>query len=104
MTLPLSTLATKVSPRAVASPAPAGVAPSGRELAYDAKLVVARLEEAGRTLLSLPSGGFSTKLRSSSLEIVRVAAESYGWTEKQVRPAVPSAARITEMDESLAWI
>jgi hypothetical protein len=71
---------------------------------YDAALVTYRLEEAGSTLLALPSTGYSTKLRSSSLEIVRTATEGYGWTEKQVRPAVPSAAKITRMDEALAWV
>jgi Domain of unknown function (DUF6362) len=75
-----------------------------REPLFDAKLVGYRLEEAGSTLLALPSTGYSTKLRSSSLEIVRAAIEGYGWTEKQVRPAVPSAAKITRMDEALAWI
>jgi Domain of unknown function (DUF6362) len=71
---------------------------------YDAALVKSRLEEAGSTLLALPSTGYSTKLRSSSLEIVRNAVEGYGWTEKQFRPAVPSAAKITRMDEALAWV
>src|SRR5438270_475655 len=74
------------------------------EVLYDAALVTYRLEEAGSTLLSLPSTGYSTKLRSSSLEIVRNTIEGYGWTEKQVRPAVPSAAKITRMDEALAWV
>ena len=71
---------------------------------YSSELVTYRLEEAGGTLLSLPSTGYSTKLRSSSLEIVRDATEGYGWTEKQVRPPVPSAAKITRMDEALAWV
>jgi Domain of unknown function (DUF6362) len=71
---------------------------------FDAELVTYRLEEAGATLLALPGTGWSTRLRSSSLEIVRAAIESYGWTEKRLRPAVPSAARITRMDEALGWI
>ena len=70
----------------------------------DAKLVTARLEEAGATLLSLPGTGWTTKLRSSSLEIVRTAIENYGWTETRVRPAIPSAARISRMDEAMGWI
>jgi hypothetical protein len=70
----------------------------------DADLVTYRLEEAGATLLSLPGSGWSTRLRSSSLEIVRAAIESYGWTAKQIRPPVPSAARITRMDEAMGWI
>ena len=71
---------------------------------YDAELVINRLEEAGATLLALPGSGWSTRLRSSSLEIVRVAIESYGWTAKRIRPPVPSAARITQMDAAMGWI
>lgn len=70
----------------------------------DAAYVTWRLEEAGATLLALPSSGWSTRLRSSSLDIVRSAAESYGWTEGRLRPPVPSAAKITRMDEALGWI
>jgi hypothetical protein len=70
----------------------------------DAQYVIYRLEEAGSTLLALPATGYSTALRSSALDIVRNAIESYGWTEKRLRPAVPSAARITRMDEALGWI
>lgn len=70
----------------------------------DAAFVVWRLEEAGRTLLALPGTGWSTRLRSSPLEIVHSALESYGWSTQPVRPAVPSAARITRMDEALSWI
>ena len=71
---------------------------------FDAELVTYRLEEAGATLLALPGTGWTTRLRASSLEIVRAAVESYGWSEKRIRPPVPSAARITRMDEALGWI
>ena len=70
----------------------------------DADYVVYRLEEAGATLLALPGTGWTTRLRSSSLEIVRTALEAYGWTEARIRPAVPSAEKITRMDEALGWI
>lgn len=70
----------------------------------DADYVVYRLEEAGSTLLALPGTGWSTKLRSSSLEIVRTALEAYGWAEARIRPAVPSAEKITRMDQALGWI
>ena len=69
----------------------------------DAALVVARLEEAGRTLLSMPHTGWSTRLRTSSLEVVRGAAEAYGRNPRAIRPAVPSAAKIDRMDEALGW-
>ena len=59
---------------------------------FDAELLTYRLEEAG------------TRLRTSSLEIVRTAIESYGWSEKRLRPPIPSAARISRMDEALGWI
>lgn len=70
----------------------------------DADFVVYRLEEAGATLLALPGTGWTTRLRTSSLEIVRTALEAYGWTEARVRPPVPSAVKITRMDEALGWI
>jgi hypothetical protein len=75
-----------------------------REVPTDAQFVIARLEEAGATLLALPGTGWTTKLRTSSLEIVRAAIENYGWVESRVRPAIPSAARISRMDEAMGWI
>jgi hypothetical protein len=74
------------------------------EGAFDAGLVTYRLEEGGATLLALPGSGWSTRLRASSLEIVRTAIESYGWTASRIRPPIPSATRITRMDEALGWI
>src|SRR3954470_5963595 len=71
---------------------------------FDAELVIYRLEEAGAALLALPGTGWSTRLRGSSLEIVRTAIESYGWTTNRIRPPVPSAERITRMDEAMSWI
>jgi hypothetical protein len=71
---------------------------------FDAELVIGRLEEAGAVLLALPGSGWSTRMRSSSLEIVRAAIEGYGWTSNRIRPPVPSAERISRMDESLEWI
>ena len=70
----------------------------------DADFVIYRLEEAGATLLALPGTGWSTRLRTSSLDIVHSALDAYGWTEARVRPLVPSAEKITRMDEALSWI
>jgi hypothetical protein len=70
----------------------------------DSAFVTHRLEEAGETLLALPGTGYSTRLRTSSLDIVRTALENYGWSETRVRPPVPSSGKITRMDETLAWI
>ncbi len=70
----------------------------------DSDFVIYRLEEAGATLLALPGTGYSTRLRSSSLEIVRTALEAYGWSEARIRPSVPSAEKIGRMDEAMSWI
>lgn len=81
-----------------------GQAPAADVRPFDTELVTYRLEEAGATLLALPGSGWSTRLRSSSLDIVRTAIESYGWTANRIRPAIPSAARISRMDEAMGWI
>ncbi|MGR3717162.1 MAG: DUF6362 family protein [Thermohalobaculum sp.] len=73
-------------------------------LSVDAAFVTYRLEEAGATLLALPQGGFSTRLRVSQVDVIRSAAEAYGWDKGRVRPAAPSASAITRMDEALGWI
>jgi hypothetical protein len=70
----------------------------------DADYVIYRLEEAGATLLALPGTGWSTRVRSSSIEVVRTALEAYGWDPARVRPAVPPADKIDRMDEAMAWI
>lgn len=79
-------------------------APDDEAVGIDAKEVIRRLEEAGAALLALPATGWSTRLRSSTLDIVRSAADAYGWTEGVARPPVPSAARISRMDEAMGWI
>ena len=70
----------------------------------DASFIVYRLEEAGATLLALPATGYSTRLKVSHLEVVHEAQAAYGWEAGKIRPPVPSAARITRMDEALGWI
>jgi Domain of unknown function (DUF6362) len=69
-----------------------------------AEWVIARLEEAGATLLALPNTGPSTRLVQSGLEWVRDVAESYGTSRARLRPAVPSAAHITRMDQAYRWV
>jgi hypothetical protein len=80
------------------------LAPAEDAQLIDADMVVCRLEEAGATLLALPGSGWSTRLRTSSLEIVRTAIESYGWRTNRIRPPIPPPARITRMDEAMGWI
>ena len=78
----------------------------------DAPAVIARLEEAGSTLLVLPATGYSTRLRTSKLDIVRAAAEAYGYDTSadgrgggaRLRPAAPSSEKITRMDEAYGWL
>jgi len=60
--------------------------------------------EAGATLLSLPTTGFSPALKTTSLPILREAAEAYGWSTAEVRPAMPSASRISRMDHTLGYL
>ena len=57
-----------------------------RDCSIDAEYVIYRLEEAGATLLALPGTGWTTRLRSSSVEIVRTALEAYGWEAARIRP------------------
>lgn len=72
--------------------------------ACDADFVIYRLEEAGATLLALPGTGYSTQLRTSKFEIVQSALEAFGAESGPVRAAVPSANKITRMDEAFGWI
>jgi hypothetical protein len=75
-----------------------------RELPPEYEALIACLEEAGATLLSLPKTGFSPALKTTALPILREAAESYGWSETEVRPAMPSASRISRMDKVLGYL
>ena len=77
---------------------------SMRPVQVDAACVTARLEEAGATLLALPSTGYSTRLKVSHLDVVREVCEAASEGGGRIRPPVPSAARITRMDEALGWI
>jgi Domain of unknown function (DUF6362) len=75
-----------------------------REPAPEYEGLIACLEEAGATLLSLPVTGFSPALKTSALPILREAAEAYGWSAAEARPAMPSASRITRMDKALGYL
>ncbi len=69
----------------------------------DAKALIAHLEEAGETLLLLPHTGHTTRLRTSAWNVLE-GLEGYGQTPGRLRLPVPSAARITRMDEALSWL
>ncbi|MDR3525375.1 MAG: DUF6362 family protein [Acetobacteraceae bacterium] len=74
--------------------------------AINANSIIARLEEAGTILLSLPHSGPSTRLRMSRHDVVHSAIEAYGWQspDTRLRPAVPDSAQISRMDEAMGWI
>ena len=68
--------------------------------------VCAMLEEAGATLLALPHAGYTTRLRTGSLDWVRDAAAvlAPGTGPAPLRPAVPSPAAVDRMDRAFAWL
>ena len=72
----------------------------------DAAYVVARLEEAGSTLLAMPQSGPSTRLRMSRYDVVQSAVEAYGWqsAEHRLRPPAPTSQMVSRMDEAMGWI
>lgn len=69
-----------------------------------ARVVVDRLERAGRTILALPRTGYTTGMRTGGFDFIRTVAESYGWSSEPLRPPAPSAAEITSMDEAYGWL
>jgi hypothetical protein len=73
-------------------------------VSIDAETVIARLEEAGRALLSLPNVGPSTRLVQSGLEWVRDASDCARPASPRIWPSIPDAATIDRMDQALAWI
>ncbi len=74
---------------------------SGR---VDHDFVVNRMEEAGATLLALPNTGHTTKLRVSQLAVAAGTDEPAWSPDTRLRLPVPSASRITRMDESYGWL
>jgi hypothetical protein len=77
----------------------------GARTVIDAETVIARLEEAGHTLLSLPRSGPTTALRQTRHQYVAEALEAYTAADtSRPKPPVPPAVRITRMDQALAWI
>lgn len=71
--------------------------------APDAPFVIARLEEAGATLLALPHSGFSTAARRFWPDMLRDSFIDLP-ADGPMRPPVPPAARISRMDEAFGWI
>lgn len=69
-----------------------------------AEEIVARFEAAGATLLALPGRGYSTQIRTMRFDVVHSALDAYGWQGAVLRPPMPSAAAISEMDEVFSWL
>lgn len=69
-----------------------------------AEEIVARFEAAGATLLALPGRGYSTQIRTMRFDVVHSALDAYGWQGAVVRPPMPSAASISQMDEVFGWL
>jgi hypothetical protein len=72
---------------------------------FTPEFVVTALEEAGRTLLSLPITGVRPAgYRSNMPEVVRQFNESYGTDPDPIRAPTPSSRAISQMDVVLNWI
>ncbi|WP_158746064.1 hypothetical protein [Acidisphaera sp. L21] len=71
----------------------------------DAETIIARLEEAGHTLLCLPRTGPTTALRQTRHQYVAEALEAFTTPDTtRASPSTPPPIRITRMDQALAWI
>lgn len=69
-----------------------------------AEWVLARLEEAGATLLSMPNTGHSTRLRMGTLRPLPDAEDALHAASGPVRAPVPSAANVDRMDQAFVWV
>lgn len=75
----------------------------------DAHEVIGRLEEAGATLILLPTAGRSPAMRTTRLDMIRAALDGYGVTTQsapapKLRPGSPDPGRVSRMDEALGWV
>ena len=71
---------------------------------WNTEKVIEYFEEAGATMLSMPSRGYKTGLRMSRFDVVNIEIEAYGWDKAKVRPASPSVEAVTRMDQAFAWL
>lgn len=70
---------------------------------YTPKMIEERFEEAAKTLRRLPYKG-PAGYKSSWPEIVRTAAESYGWQPARFPRITPSPEAISRMEETFDWL
>lgn len=66
--------------------------------------VIAALEDAGATLIALPSSGYTTAVRCGMPEIVRDYWENYTAAAPPMRLPRPDSRQIARMDEALSWL
>ena len=65
----------------------------------------ARMSEAADALRRLCMNGLKPSgLRAQWPDIVHRVEEAYGWTAERMRPARPTPAQITRMDEAIGWL
>jgi uncharacterized protein DUF6362 len=71
----------------------------------DAEIVIARLEQAGATLLAMRERSPLPMAYGSNWPVVvHDSMEAYGWTGETPRAAIPDARAITAMDRAWAWL
>lgn len=76
-----------------------------RPWSLSASDVVELLEWAGAILLAMQLRGGRPRMRGNAWpEYLTTFAESYGWTNERLRPAIPGAHDISCMDVILGWI
>jgi hypothetical protein len=68
--------------------------------------IKAALREACRILerTPFPKGSRPAQLRAGWPDVVREAADAYGYTATRNRPALPSPLELDRMDEALRWL
>ena len=66
--------------------------------------LISRLEEAGCSILALPMSGHTTHLRASRMEWAEGIIQNSDWRRSKVRPAPPTAAQISRMDQAFGWL
>jgi Domain of unknown function (DUF6362) len=69
------------------------------------EIITRRLEMAGATLMAMRvKSVFPDKFRSSMPDVLHDAREAYGWTNADVRPAIPSVGDVTRMYIAHGWL
>lgn len=74
-------------------------------LAWTREQVIARLEDAGRTIIAMPASGvWPGGMRSTMPDVLQSIWDSYGTEPAALRPGTPSARAITKMQETWHWL